>query len=47
MFVIWLFILLGYGFTGGWSEIPPLAWLLLIPLLCQDSYDVQKHPPKR
>ncbi len=39
MSIVWLVVLLIHGFYTGW-QIPPLAWLLLIPFFYQDIYDV-------
>lgn len=35
----WLITLTVYGFAQGWSNIPVLMWLLLVPFVVQDMQD--------
>lgn len=40
MTLVWLVVLVIYGFISGWSEIPVLSWLLLVVFFVQDDYDL-------
>lgn len=42
MSLLWLIVLVIYGFTQGWSQIPALSWWILIPMVNQDFYDAQR-----
>ena len=42
MFIIWLIVLLIYGTIVGLANVPAIGWLLLIPMMFQDWYDVEE-----
>jgi hypothetical protein len=41
MSVLWLIVLLIYAICTNPADVPVLAWLLLIPLFLQDTWDMQ------
>jgi hypothetical protein len=41
MTIWWLGILAIYGLVTGW-DFSPLMWWLLVPMLIQDAYDVNR-----
>ena len=43
MFLAWLSALLIYGLVGEFGDIDLLFWLLLIPFIIQDSFDMRRR----
>jgi hypothetical protein len=41
MTVVWLIILILLGLVNGFNNIPLIGWLLLIPFIYEDAWDVR------
>ncbi len=39
MTIIWLIMLALWALLGGFTSVPLVAWLLLVPFFIQDIYD--------